>query len=513
MKRFIVTGFLIVFSLFSVFAQSDDDLFGGDDDFFFGDGIEEFEPAPVQDAATVDLSKGVLFQAGAVKVGGNFTTSIGTSTTVYSHNDKTFKDNLSDSELTPTLSANLSVDARPSETLRMYAKFGMAYPFASNVTSSLKTQNINLAEIDLSQIDLSGLDLSIDLSEIDLTQYGLPDIKLPNIDLSKIDLSKIELPDTVIPVVTGVDVNVQDWIRLKELFTDFSIADTVFFRFGLHTVTWGTGFFFSPVSDIINTSSIDPEDTSAQVDGCLNLRTQVILPNTQNCLWFYVIPDTDFSSSFSPVTYTKKTGFAGKADLVTGGWEFGVGGFWKWESAPKVMFTASGSIKNLNLFGETVYVYGSNNEWSMSTDWDNKSKFFQSTVGGSYYWKNPGITLAGQYYFDGNNDDLIHKYFTYGHNFAALASFGKLFGSKDLTVAVFGLVNFGKEEISSEYNSILEVLGLSSLFNTATFSALLNYTPTKEITVTAGPYITVSNWKESPTVAVKLNVSLGGGKF
>jgi hypothetical protein len=72
-------------------------------------------------------------------------------------------------------------------------------------------------------------------------------------------------------VFSTISTTVNDWFNIKEIFSDFSIKDRVFFRFGLHTVTWGTGFFFSPVSDIINTSSINPEDTDEQVNGSLNL--------------------------------------------------------------------------------------------------------------------------------------------------------------------------------------------------------------------------------------------------
>ena len=79
---------------------------------------------------------------------------------------------------------------------------------------------------------------------------------------------------------------------------------------------------------MINTSSIDPENTSAQVDGSLNLRTQIVLPNTQNCLWFYVIPSTDFKPETTADTYLRDTALAAKADLVFGNWEFGIGGFY-----------------------------------------------------------------------------------------------------------------------------------------------------------------------------------------
>ena len=51
-----------------------------------------------------------------------------------------------------------------------------------------------------------------------------------------------------------------------------------------------------------------------QVDGALNLRTQIIIPNSQNCLWFYVIPSTKFEGQTAEA-YARDTALAGKADI------------------------------------------------------------------------------------------------------------------------------------------------------------------------------------------------------
>ena len=314
-------------------------------------------------------------------------------------------------------------------------------------------------------------------------------------------------------VTLKTQVTISDWFSLKELFTDFSIADTAFFRFGLHTVTWGTGYFFSPVSDLINTSSIDPENTSAQVDGSLNLRTQIVLPNTQNCLWFYVIPSTDFIAGTTADTYLRDTALAAKADLVFGNWEFGIGGFYKYQNAPKAMLTASGSLKNVSVFGEFVYRYGADSEWSTKKDdWSDKTNIFQATVGLSRYWKNPAITLAAQYYYDGNNKDMTHQYLTYGHNVAALLSFGKILGNSDFTSTIFGMVNFGKEDLPPSLSAMLPQT-YASLINTMTLSAMINYSPLSTIKIGMGPYITWKSFDNNPTVSLKLSASLGGGKF
>ena len=470
----------------ALFGGSDDDLFGSDDDMFTDDGIDV-----VQDtSAKSNLSKGVLFDNGSIKIGGNFTTGISTTTTVYADDDKSFGDHLKDTTLTPNLSAYLTFDARPTETLRMYTKFGLAYPFALKANSSATT---------------TGTTSTNPWTNEETTLYS-----------------------------TKVTTSVSDWFTLKELFTDFSIKDRAFFRFGFHTVTWGTGYFYSPVSDMINTSSINPENTSEQVNGSLNLRTQITFPNNQNCLWLYVIPSTNFTSDYSAISYIRETAFAGKYDLVLGTWELGLGGYWKYQNSPRAMLTASGSLKNYTIFGEFVYRYGTDSEWGSAPDeWKDKTSVFQATAGLSRYWKNQNILVALQYYYNsyevdgkyylskmmtggmGTSDySAMSNYVTQGHNVAGMINFGRLFGTKDFTATVFAMANFQKRDESDMMYKALKNYGLaSSLFNSMTISGLMYYSPIKDLKFGLGPYIIFSDFDSAPNVALKLDFTLGGGKF
>lgn len=454
-----LTLLFISFLTFSIFAQSDDDLFG-DDDFFGDDSIEEV----VDVSAKSDLSKGVIFDTGSIKVGGSLTAGISTNTVLYSPSSTDFGENLKNTKLKPDLSAMLSVDARPTETLRMYTKFGLAYPFVNSATSVTYQTAIN-------------------------------------------------------PIPTfQTTTSITDWFKLKELFTDFSIKDTAFFRFGVHTVTWGAGYFFSPVSDMINTSSIDPENPEKQVDGSLNLRTQIIIPNSQNCLWFYVIPSTKFTNQTAE-SYARDTALAGKADILIGNWELGLGAFYKYQNAPKAMLTATGSLKKVSFFGELVYSYGAASEWATNTDWDDKTNIFQATAGLSYYWKDPMITLAAQYYFNGNDKDAPYNYAIGGHNLAAMVNFGKVLGNEDLTASIFSMANFGRKELSDSELAVLKMAGvdeslISAMTGTAfTTTAMLYYSPVKEMKVGMGPVLSFKTFDENPTVSLKLSATLGGGKF
>ena len=472
MKKLLTILFLSIFT-FSLFAQSDDDLFGGsDDDFFVDDSITEVSDV----SAKTDLSKGVIFDSGTVKVGGSLTAGITTNTILYSPDSTDFGENIKNSKLTPDLSALLSVDARPTQNLRLYTKFGLAYPFVNKVSGYYKTNAFGQTTT-----ELIGL------------ENGTPVFGVKTVN------------------------SISDWFKLKELFTDFSIKDTAFFRFGVHTVTWGAGYFFSPVSDMINTSSIDPENPEKQVDGALNLRTQIVFSGSQNCLWFYVIPSTNFTNQTAE-SYLRETALAGKADILIGNWEFGLGAFYKYQNAPKAMLTATGSLKKVSFFGEFVYSYGADSEWIANKEWNDKTSIFQATAGLSYYWKEPQITLAAQYYYNGNSKDIT-SYIIGGHNIAAMASFGKLFGSTDFSASIFAMANFGREEYDPNVLKLVEQAGLDKATIAAmtgtslTTTAMFYYSPINELKMGLGPVLAFKTFDKNPTLSLKLSASLGGGKF
>ena len=111
------------------------------------------------------------------------------------------------------------------------------------------------------------------------------------------------------------------------------------------------------------------------------------------------------------------------------------------------MLTATGSLKKVSFFGEFVYSYGAASEWvDKKDDWNNKTSIFQATAGLSYYWKEPKLTLAAQYYFESNDLDFDKKISQYGHNVAFMANKGDLFKVTDLSLSLFGMANFGHKE-------------------------------------------------------------------
>ena len=467
MKKQFLIPLILILSIGTLSAQSDEDLFGSDDDLFGGDDflIEEIEDV----SATTDLSKGILFDNGSVKIGGSLSASASLSTTLYQEDTK-FLDNLKASTLSPSLGSSITLDARPNQDLRLFSRFNLNYPFTGNV------------------------------------------------------------------------------LNVKEMFTDFNAGEYVSFRFGLHTVTWGTGLFYSPVSDMINTSSIDPEHRDEQVDGSLNLRTLINIPGTMNNLWFYVIPDKG-------TWQARDTALAIKSEFVAGGWELGAGAFYKYNTAPRAMLTASGSIKKWALFGEAVYQYGSDREWLEKQSVKDKKSVFKATAGFMRSWSDPNIMLLAQYYYDGNDFDaskmsdvffylqnmnlVFSEYSTKGHNAAISLGFSELFGCKDLSFSLLAIANFTKPKLidldAAEVKAMLAYADAAAMGQDSTqpkpsvilneainslknsprgiFSATLNYAFNENTSMGFGPYITVADWKKAPVISLKIDFSLGGGKF
>ncbi len=188
-------------------------------------------------------------------------------------------------------------------------------------------------------------------------------------------------------------------IKIQELYTDFSAKNIAFFRFGKHAVKWGTGYFYSP-ADVINISRIDPQDPTADREGGISLRTHIIIPKTQHNIWLYLLPPEQ-KDGFDP----KYTAGAAKGEFVVGNWELGFGGWYKYEKAPRLITTVSGSIAGkVAVFGEGVFAWGSDYTYykaDMSPYTEKNKPFFQATLGGSYSNADTNTTIALQYFYNG----------------------------------------------------------------------------------------------------------------
>lgn len=198
-------------------------------------------------------------------------------------------------------------------------------------------------------------------------------------------------------------------IKVRELFADYSIDDAVFLRFGKSFAAWGTGYFFSP-ADVINIDPIDIYDPTAERAGPISFRAHLPLYGTQTNFYMYTIIDSsdmDFST----------TALAAKAEFLLGSYEVGVGGYYRQDTTERAVLTLSGPLGNFDIFGEAVLARGSPKTFveniaasappaylalTYSTPADHRSEFYPSaTIGFSYSDQNSKLSLAAQYYYNG----------------------------------------------------------------------------------------------------------------
>ena len=491
-----VTVLVLMMMLVSaVFAQDaaqtetdslEDELFGGDTEALVTPEQANAETQKDGVSLTGDLKTATLaLESNKLRIGGSLNAELGLK---YVWADPYTKKNDSKkaflnpemAQLRPTIGANLFFDARPVQDLKLYGKFLFAFPFEKNLNGAV----------------------SIGKEQLPPSLHG----SFPN------------------GVTAPVSVNGSPNFKIWEMYTDFSTKDIAFFRFGKHTVKWGTGYFYSP-ADVINISRIDPQKPAADREGPVSLRTHIVIPKTQYNIWLYLLPDTE---TFKP----QYTAGAAKAEFVFGDWELGVGGWYRYEKAPRFITTLSGSIAGkVAVFAEGVFAWGSDYTYYRDDDsltpYPVKNKpFFQATLGGSYSNADSHTMLAFQYYYNSFGyantkaadnitdtavaalksqnftDPSLKKY----ENIAAMGNRGQHYiaftvsqnkiGTEDLTANLF------------QQFAISELEGLTTLS--------LNWRIFKFVQMSTGPifsYPLSSSSHSKGSIGYNLSFKLGGGKF
>ncbi len=486
MKKIAIFIF-VLFIHFFVFAQQnsadlEDDLFGGDEDTLIS-----AEEASSENKSGLkfkaDLEKATLsLESKKMRIGGSLSSSMGIDyawVDPYSKKDdylKSFKDGKG--TFNTILNGSLFFDARPSEDLKLYGKFLFGFPFEKSLSGQ-------------------GAAIIPPAPSIPPAFYGF---KLP----------------------AFVEVSGVPNIKIQELYTDFSAKNIAFFRFGKHAVKWGTGYFYSP-ADVINISRIDPQDPTADREGGISLRTHIIIPKTQHNIWLYLLPPGQ-GDGYDP----KYTAGAAKGEFVVGNWELGFGGWYKYEKAPRLITTVSGSIAGkVAVFGEGVFAWGSDYTYykaDMSSYPEKNKPFFQATLGASYSNADTNTGIALQYFYNGfgySNTDAVVSIFEQAKNPALL--FDASFKKKLQNVLAMGNIgqhyialNISQNKLGTDKLSLnlFQQFAISELEG---FSKLtLNWKIYKFASMSTGPsfnYPLSPSSKTKGEVRYSLSFRLGGGTF
>lgn len=227
--------------------------------------------------------------------------------------------------LTTTVGADLRFDARPARDYRVLGSFQIRADAAA-ADGAAVPGGIALGENDASQLE----DQLVDENGDPLLPGGVPD---------GADGADEDAPAGGSPALE---------LSVFELFADFNWGERAFFRFGKHTISWGVGFLFSP-ADVLNLTSIDPQNPDGDIEGPVSLRTRV--PFGQNSATVYlVVPDGGEVLDIA---------VAPQLLLELGETEFGIAGWYQRRRPPRGILTLRRGLGEFDIFAEGVLAWGS----------------------------------------------------------------------------------------------------------------------------------------------------------
>jgi hypothetical protein len=129
MRKTVIIIAILTAGFFLLPAQSEEDLFGSEDDLFGEDTLVQEHDNP--ENAMEDL---LLTDENVVSIGGSFDLSLSASGS-FDPSETSSTDDM-DWDLSPDLSARLYIDARPDSDIRVYGSVDVEYPFTTSEDDS-----------------------------------------------------------------------------------------------------------------------------------------------------------------------------------------------------------------------------------------------------------------------------------------------------------------------------------------------------------------------------------------
>jgi hypothetical protein len=256
--------------------------------------------------------------------------------------------------------------------------------------------------------------------------------------------------------------------EIREAFADIQPIDDLCVRAGKQTANWGIGYFFSP-GNLLDLSSIDPEDPTAERTGPLAVKMQK--PVGTDTYYAYFLLDDAMEG--------KAIDIAPKAEWLFGTTELTLGGRWgpnnPWAATCAVTFP----LFCIDAFAEFAMKGNEDKKFlvedpavplGLSAEADSTALFFLGTVGFCLTKQDNArrgnLALSAQYYYNGEgyrdtgvyednvesvaalyargaitSRDLMERGMHYG---AALLSVDDILGS-DMGFSLFWLGNLSDE--------------------------------------------------------------------
>jgi len=283
------------------------------------------------------------------------------------------------------------------------------------------------------------------------------------------------------------DATAANSIRIFELFSDFNLARTVYFRFGKQTLSWGLSRFYQ-LADPLSVAVKDPQDPEADLEGPLSLKAS--LPFGRHTLFAYAVAKDSYLPNDLSAASLSDLGYGVKGDFLirlpdnplTGDAELSVGAYRQADLAPVLTFGLSSNIGKVQFFTEPVLSWGLNryrltdeavastsSGTVYGTEKAGAGAYFAAVVGFSYLDSNLHLSVYGEYLYDGSGsldsrylgklatrfaweNEISGRPSTVGvgdllayqsaHNTALFVSLDELFGNDKLSVSAFWQANW-----------------------------------------------------------------------
>jgi len=233
-------------------------------------------------------------------------------------------------------------------------------------------------------------------------------------DTKNVALTSTAAPTTVASSTTLKVPNINVW----EMFTDVTIQDTVFLRFGKQSASWGVSYFYSP-GDVISLTAKDAADPTAEREGPVALKATVPFPGLKaNLTGFVLVRESYFVNDLPSL---QNLGYALQADTLVGDAQFSLGGFYQKDNAPKAVATVNTGfgflnlpvLSDVNFFSEAVFSYGADvlkstgsqalgslgTGYATLSSWE-KTLYYTGTAGASYSNTDGNWSLRAEYLYN-----------------------------------------------------------------------------------------------------------------
>jgi hypothetical protein len=267
-------------------------------------------------------------------------------------------------------------------------------------------------------------------------------------------------------------------VSVWSLYSKFNWNDRVYFSFGKQPIAWGVSRgAFQPADDIFAVSSaIDLTDTSAEREGPISLKTTIPLGVTNNLYFIAGVPtSSDGSVKIDPADAR----LAIKGEYGFGDTELALAAYYSYNDHPRGLLMFTTALGQVNFFGEGILKYESEryfieavgksqaNPLGLSGSQKKEQLFFTGTAGGTYTDSDSGITVMGQYLYNGEGQDLdklsmkeLYSYYAYNAGNADRIKFGTHYAFTSISDSKLLSPLIGKDKLTA---SLIAIANLSDL--------------------------------------------------